>query len=378
MTRIALLYYHQLDFGGAERHLLTLLRYGRQAGYEFTLIARMSDRFAVQAKSLGANIIEWQASWHPLNPFTAIQIARILRLRRIQVIHCHDSLAAIPGRLTSWLARIPAVVTVHLPTRVFHGEKQNARARIGRKLYIAIDSSLNWLRTDRLIYVSEQDLKVDVDSRHAPASICQAVHNGIDLSPYQGEFDRDSFRRRLGEPVDVPAVVFTGRLAPQKGIAVLLEAVAQVADSFPNIRVWILGDGPLRLDLEAQVTGNKINGQVRFFGQREDVCDFLRAADIFVLPSFYETMSFSLIEAFAAGLPCVVTPVGDNGWVVETYRAGKVVPAGNAQELAEILSELLGQKSLCQELGANALSAAKAFREEDMVAKIFAVYAEAL
>jgi L-malate glycosyltransferase len=378
MTRIALMYYHQLDFGGAERHLLTLLRYGRQAGYEFTLIARMSDRFAMQAKNLGAEIIEWQASWHPLNPFAAVHIARILRRRQIQVIHCHDSLAAIPGRAAAWLTGIPAVVTVHLPTRVFHGEKQNFRARMGRKLYIAIDQSLNWLRTDRLIYVSEQDLKLDVASKHAPARICLAVHNGIDLTPYQGEFDRDAFRRRLGVPVDAPAVVFTGRLAPQKGIPVLLEAVAQVAGSFPNIRVWILGDGPLRLELEAQVTGKKINDQVRFFGEREDVCDFLRAADIFVLPSFYETMSFSLIEAFAAGLPCVVTRVGDNGFAVETYRAGRVVPAGDTQALAEALSEFLGQKYLRQELGKNALSAASEFREADMVAKIFAVYAQAL
>jgi glycosyltransferase involved in cell wall biosynthesis len=119
--------------------------------------------------------------------------------------------------------------------------------------------------------------------------------------------DRAAVRAGFGWPPDASLVVFAGRLAPQKGVDDLIAAIDLVQYLLPALRVLIVGDGPLRPQLEATAAAFRLGGIVRFTGHRDDVPQLLAAADLLVLPSLYEGLPNIVLEAMQLSLPVVAT-----------------------------------------------------------------------
>ncbi len=117
---------------------------------------------------------------------------------------------------------------------------------------------------------------------------------------------RAELRRTLGLPEDAFVVCWTGRMADQKNVELLLDAAARSSRAIPELRLLLVGDGPLRAGLQARAANSSIGGKVRFAGMRDRVEPFLRASDVFALPSHVESFGISVIEAMACGLPAVV------------------------------------------------------------------------
>ena len=117
----------------------------------------------------------------------------------------------------------------------------------------------------------------------------------------------------------------------------------------------LVGDGPLRRELEARSASSPLAGQVTFAGETADVALYLRAADLFVLPSRAEGMSNAVLEAMACGIPVVATDVGGNREIVGADGvSGRLVPSGDPVALAEAIGTLVGKPALRQELGSAA------------------------
>lgn len=374
MKTVALLYDHRLNVGGVESHLLGLLRHIPGDRYRFVLISQASDHFSAKVAALGGKVIQY-AGWNGLNPLSILALAGILRKEKIDLVHAHSPVAALSGRLAAGWLGIPAVVTVHLPVTLYHGQLQTWRARFGRWLYTGIDRILNG-STACLIYVSQRVRDRCVAEGLSPASNSMVIPVGIPLAEFKPRPDQAALRAQLRAPAGPgPAVItFVGRLNEQKGVDVLLEAAQQMTNQQVHFQLWLVGDGPLRPSLEKQVRDLRLENRVCFWGWQENVAQYLQASDLFVLPSRYEAMPISLLEALACGLPAVVTKVGENEAIVQAEANGLVVTPENAAELAGALARLVNSADLRKKMAKNALSSARRFDEGATARQVEEVY----
>lgn len=184
------------------------------------------------------------------------------------------------------------------------------------------------------------------------ARISNFIDPGIFRPPGAGEKER--LKAELGY-AGKTLVLCAGRLVPRKGVEFLLDAWKEIAPAFPEARLLILGDGPLREALEDRSSRLGVGDTARFGGRVDNVPELLRAADLFALPSLQEGMSNSLLEAMAAGLPIVATRIGG---VVDVVRDGKnalLVEPGDKDGLARGLRAIISDSDLRKTLANSAL-----------------------
>ena len=131
----------------------------------------------------------------------------------------------------------------------------------------------------------------------------------------------------------------------------LIRAFAQIASRHSEVDLLLAGDGPLREDLQRQVSELRIEDRVRFLGVRSDVPKLLQAVDVFALTSVSEAASLTVLEAMATSLPVVVTNVGGNPEMVRHEVEGLLVERGDADACATALHRLLDDPSLARRLG---------------------------
>jgi glycosyltransferase involved in cell wall biosynthesis len=152
-------------------------------------------------------------------------------------------------------------------------------------------------------------------------------------------------------PEGAPLAVFTGRLTEDKGLSDLLAAWASLAPHRPRARLWIVGDGPERKPLAAQIESLGLSGSVVMPGVFDDVEDILQAADLFVYPTLEAGTAMAPREAMAAGVPVVASDIPDNRHMLAEGAAGLLAPPEDATALAEGIALVLDSPALAQELG---------------------------
>jgi glycosyltransferase involved in cell wall biosynthesis len=178
-----------------------------------------------------------------------------------------------------------------------------------------------------------------------PAHRTITIYNGVSLSEFNLPLDQRNdngsrLRSILGISPQDFLLVCVARLSEQKQLDILLSAVSRAVRSDVCCKCVILGDGPLRKELEQQALSLNLPGIVFFEGYREDVRPYLQAGSAFVLTSQREGLPISILEAMACGLPCIVTRVGGNPEVVTHGVDGIVVSPGSVEEVAEAISYL--------------------------------------
>jgi glycosyltransferase involved in cell wall biosynthesis len=191
-------------------------------------------------------------------------------------------------------------------------------------------------------------------------------HNSVDLARFQpaSNGERAAARASLALPLDVPVATVVARLDDVKGVDLLLEAWPSVVGQVPTARLLVVGEGPLRDDLVAQLASHGLQDSVDFLGYRDDVPHVLHASDLLVLPSRSEGMPLAALEAFGCGLPVVAHAVGGVPELVVDGLNGRLVPprpAALAAALSDVLSDVVqreglarGARSSVENLGVNA------------------------
>jgi glycosyltransferase involved in cell wall biosynthesis len=164
---------------------------------------------------------------------------------------------------------------------------------------------------------------------------------------------RAQIRSRLGLAADALVAGVIARLTDQKGHVFLLDALSRVP-SLAAVHLLVVGDGPLRGDLEAIAAAGGIGDRVHFLGARRDLGDLLSAMDLFVLPSLWEGLPLSMVLAMGAGLPVVTTAVAGIPEVVTDGVTGLLVPPGDADALGRALARVVADPSERARLGQNA------------------------
>jgi len=213
-----------------------------------------------------------------------------------------------------------------------------------------------------------------VVERGASRDDVAVVYNGRNVDTYRSASPA-ALREELAIPADATVVGTVGRLLERKGHFDLLEAWVTIAQEVPDAHLVFVGDGPARQDLDGCVEELDCSDSVHFLGTRNDVPSLLNAMDIFVFPSHFEGLPGAVIEAMAAGLPIVATPVDGNSDLIENYRSGLFVDVRSPQQLAWATIRLANHSDFAAALGATATArAADQFTVSAMVDGFESVY----
>jgi glycosyltransferase involved in cell wall biosynthesis len=200
---------------------------------------------------------------------------------------------------------------------------------------------------DHLVTVS-RDLQGVLARDFSLAS--RVIYNGVDGARLRAAADDPAVRARARLALGCAEgdfVVGTGVvLSPQKGINYLLGAARRVLARAPEARFLIAGDGPLRPELERRAVALGLGERLRFLGYRRDIPEFLAALDLYALPSLWEGLPLSLLEALASGKPIVATAVGGNPEIVCDGLHGRLVPPRDEGALAEAIVGVRAAASL--------------------------------
>ena len=348
-------------WGGQEIRILTEARGVARRGHEVLLACDPESRILAEAPRFGVEAVALPIGRKRLAGVAAQR--RLLRERAFDVVNTHSS-------TDTWLAALAGLGAARKPpiVRTRHISAPLPRNAFTRWLYRSA--------TARIVTTGERLRHQVVAETGVDASRVTSIPTGIDLARFQpGE--RAAARAALGLHADGPWIGIVATLRSWKGHRYLLEALPPLAGG--RARLLVVGDGPQREALEAQVRETGLATRVRFVGNQDDVAPWMQAMDVFCLPSYAnEGVPQSLMQAMACGLPVVSTPVGSIDEIVADGTTGLLVRPQDATALRDALHVLLEDRAKREALGREAARVARErFGEDRMVDRMLEVFAEA-
>jgi glycosyltransferase involved in cell wall biosynthesis len=331
------------------------------------------DVFAEVLRRDGHEVLDERIPWQSrLAWFKARDaLEAILREHDIGLLHTHDPHSNVLAGLGRKRWPCACVASPYgWWTRLFP---------LRSRAYIRIERDLALPNFDRVITVS-QDMAARILRGPTPPDRLRVIHTGVRPEAFLSSRDRGDIRREMGLPEDAVVVGTASRIYIEKGHRFLLDAAARLIPHFPRLRFLIVGEGPLRADLERQCRRLGIADRVLFTGYYEDLPAALKAMDVFTLPSVLdEGFPTALLEAQAAGLPVVASNVGGTHETLSVDETGLLVPKRDARALAEALARLLDDAEIRRQMGAAARDfVTRSFTTDRMMAQIAETYEDAL
>jgi glycosyltransferase involved in cell wall biosynthesis len=272
-------------------------------------------------------------------------VRKWLQENRVDVVNTHSStdswLFSVAAKTIS--RRIPVLRTRHISAPVSH------------------DPMTRWLYThgaNHVVTCGEKMRQTLIQDNGFPAARMTSIPTGIDTSHFVPG-GRTTARQVLGLPANKTVIGIVATIRTWKGHQYLLEAIHELARD--DVHLLIVGDGPMRDQVESQVKQLGMSDRVTMPGNQQDVAPWLRAMDLFALPSYgIEGVPQSIMQAMSCGLPVVSTTVGSIEEAVQDRTTGLIVPPKNSTALAAALRELLDNADLRQRFGSEGRKAAVA------------------
>ncbi len=297
---------------------------------------------------------------------TFFSLYRLFRKERPDVVHLHSSKAAVIGSIAARMARVPRIIFTA------HGWPYNeSRPWWQRIIFICFA----WLA----VQMSHTTIAVSHTVRvQAPLFFTnhkiQTIHNGVESFSLYG---KENARSALGLKLPKDAFIFgsIGELHKSKGFDILLQSFARIHKKHPHTHLIIMGEGEERTHLEAIIAKEKLAACVTLCGHVDNAKEFLRAYNVFVLPSRTEALGYVLLEAGIAHVPVIGTRVGGIPEIIEHKHTGLLVTKGDMRELTLAMEYSLSHKQELDEYSKNlATKVATEYKKEDMLKAIYALY----
>lgn len=300
------------------------------AAFDVALVSlRKRDLSEETLDALGIDITYLHRS--RFDPATLTALLKVIDRKRIDILHLHGYGATTFGRLAGAMRRLPAIVHEHAnltDTPWFQKVADQALAPF----------------TDIGIAVSESTAEFLTRARRMPADRVKVVYLGVPLEEFSRPRSPDEIaaaRRELGAAPSDVLVGSVTRLHDSKGNSYLVDAAAQVLRERPQARFYLVGEGPLRDDLEAQARALDLGDRFVFHGFARDVARVVSAFDLSVFPSLWEGTPLTVFEALAMGKPMVATDADGLLDVLTRDRDAVIVPRRDAGALARAIVRLI-------------------------------------
>jgi glycosyltransferase involved in cell wall biosynthesis len=330
------------ELGGAEHHVLTLLKGFSPKHFSLLSGCLIDGPFAQLTEENSIPTLRFPMK-HALDLSPLPQLIKEGHRQNISLIHTHGSRANLLGRLAGRWLKIPVVSTVHSSLKHDYLSPKAA--------YLALTlDRLTIPLTSGIITVSEA-LANEVANRGGQN--IRTIYNGISPLPNFSEQTyrtdlRHKLRQQWGIASDALVIGSIARLHPTKGLGYLIEAAKRIQTNYPNLHLLIIGEGPLRSELETQLKG--LNLRFTLTGYLPDAYQALPVMDLFTLPSINEGMGLVLLEAMQAHVPIVATQVGGIPEVIRDGKDGLLVPPKNSEALSNACIQILGNPGLSKAL----------------------------
>lgn len=322
--------------GGAERLVVNLMEAADKERFEVAAVSLYPESGTILEKE----IKEKGLKVYFLNKHRGLdlrmipQLYRLFRSFRPDIVHTH--LYVLRYTLfPTILCRIP--VRVHTVHTVAHKEVD----RIGKIVHwiafhlggvVPVSISREVANTVRVVY--------------GQGVYTPVIYNGIPTTHFVSEAGQNNVRLKKDM-----VLLHVGTFAPQKNHLLLIEAFALAVKEYPMMQLWLVGDGPLRPDIEKLTKEKGLEGKVLFLGLRDDIPKLLSNSDIFLLPSAWEGVPLTVLEAMAAGKPVIATAVGGVPELVKDGETGILVPPGDPQALVQAILPLVKDPMLRERMG---------------------------
>jgi len=358
--------------GGSMRHVLDLAGAQARAGHRVHIIyspLRLEALFEPQLRALPSvtlHVLPMRRAPHLSDFQNVAELVKILRTARGDILHAHSTKAGMLARMAFWFTKIPVVYTTHgimtsdpntsVPVRFAYGVYEKLLSPFMRAI----------------IVLSEQE-RAHAITLGIPADKIRMGLNGIAPLPLA---DRDAIRKSWNLLPEHIAVGFVGRLAYPKNPQLAISAFARAAQSAPQLRLVLIGDGVDRALCEELAQSLNISTQIIWLGE-VDAKPLYPALDMLIIPSISEGMAYTFIEALHAGLPVIATPVGGSDRCVIDGQTGFIVPH-DAEKMAEKILQLSEDAVLRDAMHFAARAHGRNFTLEKMLAAHDAIYQEAL
>ncbi len=289
-----------------------------------------------------------------------MKLVRVLKENDIDILHCHAHKSTIYGALAGlFIPKLKIIAHVH-------GLGRSARLR--RKL----TNSLIYRRLNRILCVA-QAVKQDLLKNNwlVPDSKITVLPNSIDYHLFADAPDSNGqIRKQSGLPDEAFVFAMIGRLDPTKGISYLIDAFVRVRAKSPSAHLVFVGRGASMSQYQKQVRELSLSDSVHFLGYRKDIPALLKAMDAFVLASVREGMPRVILEAMAAGVPCIATAVGGIPEIITDDETGFLVKPGDSEALADAMSKIIDMPlEKRKQIGENSTQRVKTFYSHDVIGK---------
>ena len=337
--------------GGAALHVLHLSRMLRERGHSVAICAP-NDNPSLAAKIHSLRIPLYDAPLDSTFPLEAVmRVKSILESEDWTHLHVHGHRAALTGRLASLLYKnpVPVIYTVHgyHPTyysNIYSQYAVNLTERILRKCtasYICVSES------------TQKDMLAAVPQASGKSVV---IENAIPLEPLSAN-ERNEMRHEARSAFAIPSEAFVigtiGRLQWQKSITRLLRAFRMVRDARGDLYLLIVGDGPMRKHLETLARSLEIEDRCFFVGHKPNPVPYYAAMDLFVLPSLWEGLPLTILEAWAAGTPVAATDVAGSRDMIRDGETG-LLAKNTLNGIADVIQQARGSVDLFPEMTENA------------------------
>jgi len=330
--------------GGAEQVVVDLCGHLRNKGHHVWVVTLKSGWLTKKLSEIGVEfiVIENKKSFD-LRFF--LELLRIIREKRIDLIHSHEFMMNAYGTAASIVTRCPIIATIH--GKGYYIDKWRRRAvyrLVGRCAF-------------RIVAVSENLKKFLIEKINLTPSDISVICNGVDVDRF---FPCDEEKSsRLKHEFGLKGIVIgaIGNIYPVKGHIHLIRAARFIVDEFDGVNFVVIGKKTDYLNiLQEEVKRLRLTDRFRFIGFRDDIPQLMQLIDIFVLPSNEETFSIATVEALASSKPVVATRCGGPEEIITDGKHGFLVPLGNPEQLAEKILELIRNPSLRRTLGEEGLT----------------------
>jgi len=298
---------------------------------------------------------------------------RLLRRLRCDILHCNQAQTSL--LIGAFLAGVPARVWSVLAMSPYY--EKNTRPKGLHRLMLS--NRVSGLLSHRILAISEA-VGLELRRQGVPGESIDTVHVPVDYARFAEAVDGD-IRHSLRLDPSLILITAVGHAFPVKGWDIALQAFARVLKEIPHVRLLLVGgidtnerEKRYFQELTDLSKNLSVSDHVYFLGKRNDIPGILKASDIFIFPSRSEGMGSALIEAIAAGLPCIAARVGGIPDVITHGENGFLFERENVEELASHLIRLIEDQQLRERVASNASKRARAFSMEGYVDKVFECY----
>ncbi|MDD5260033.1 MAG: glycosyltransferase family 4 protein [bacterium] len=331
----------KLEFSGSEVIIHNMVKYHPDSNDRVTVCSLM-DKVPYLRCLQEDNITVFVLGRAALNGFQAcclmpwylIKLVKLLKKEKVTVLTIHSFLAGIIGRLAAVFVRTPLVIRylnnmeLDLPSRIWS-------EKVFRYL------------TDHYVAISRGVMDYARNKAGLKDSQIEVVYAGVDVPVIDRITSQPAkVRKELGLLAADLIIGAVGRLTEQKGMSYAIQAMPLVLQEFPTAKLLIIGDGPLKDDLQQEAKKLALTEKILFLGVRDDTLALFPVFDLFILPSLWEGLGLVVVEAMLKGIPVIASDIPGVDELVQPGLTGLLVPPENSKILAEKIIGLLKDKEI--------------------------------